>query len=261
MVDHRLGVGLLRDVGRDGRRLAAGGLDDSAVSEPAISLVRRRRRPARPPRRTSGRPAAHAAAGAGDDRDLVGETHGGRPPGRRSGEVPDGTHPMVLVVAGPGAPSAARCAQPSRSRRSSITETAATSERRSRAGTREEPLQGGDAAGASGDEDLAAPLRGRDELTPPIGGVRRPRHEPVLLQRRHEPGHRRCGHALVAGEPADRPRPAEHQHGQGRETRRALAAGAILAGQSPEQMEDGRMESRARGRRRAGLTSAPSIVS
>jgi hypothetical protein len=106
----------------------------------------------------------------------------------------------------------------------------------------EEGLQGGHPTRSAGHEDLPAALGRGDELAPTIRGIRGARDQAVALEGRHESRHRRRAHALVPGETPDRSRAAEDEDGQGREAGRALAAGPVLAGEPPQEMEDGRME-------------------
>ncbi len=108
---------------------------------------------------------------------------------------------------------------------------------------REERLECRDPARAAGHEDLAASVRRRDALGASIVGIGGPRDEAVRFEARDEARHRRRGHALVAGELADRARAAEDEHREGRQAGRALAARAVLAGKAPEQVEDGGVES------------------
>ena len=76
MVDHRLGVGLAADVDLDECRLAAGLPDQVDRLRPGRVAELGNDDPRALGREEERRDAAHTAAAAGDDRHLVGESHG-----------------------------------------------------------------------------------------------------------------------------------------------------------------------------------------
>ena len=75
MIDHPLGVGLLRDVGADEGRLAAGGPDEVHGLRPGGLAVLGDDDAGALGGEQLGGDTTHPAATAGDDRDLVVESH------------------------------------------------------------------------------------------------------------------------------------------------------------------------------------------
>jgi hypothetical protein len=73
--------------------------------------------------------------------------------------------------------------------------------------------------------------------------MRHPFHQPVVLERTHEPAHRRRAHLLSARKRSERRRPAEHQDGERREPRGSETAFLVDTAYATEQVDGSRVQS------------------
>lgn len=79
-------------------------------------------------------------------------------------------------------------------------------------------------------------------MDPSVGAIALAPHEPVVLERLHDPRHRRWAHLLGGGQLPERARTAEDEHRERGELRGWDAGDGVLPAHVPQCMDGGRVE-------------------